>query len=292
MKKIFLLLVFAAALPQIFFSCNSGNDAGKKAGADSSKTDSAKKISLGGAEVIGIGSADLQKSVAYWQKLGFKKTNGNLESAERIEMSDESLVILLIHSEKPFLRISYFDAKANEIADAVEKAGNKFTIKNDNSMGVPRSIFYAADSVMVGLIASEASAVYCCKGKNLKTMTPKEQKDGAAYPNKKCGVFGEFSVPVKDLDASMKYWSQFGFTSDGKYSNPYPWCIMNDGKMVLGLHQQTHFNYRALTYFAPDMKKRIEQLKKEGIVFTGSGQGDDNLVTVSPEGVHLFLFEL
>ena len=86
-------------------------------------------------------------------------------------------------------------------------------------------------------------------GPTLLTMKPADYTDPEKYPNKQCGACGEFAYPVSILAASVLFWKKLGFTVKSEMKSPYPHAILSDGLMIIGLHQATHFNYPAITYF-------------------------------------------
>jgi len=58
-----------------------------------------------------------------------------------------------------------------------------------------------------------------------------------------------------------------------------------------GLHQTTIFSNPTITFFASDMKDKIEKLKKEGLNdFTEKG-GQSNIIVITPEKQHINLFK-
>src|SRR5437763_15166664 len=100
--------------------------------------------------------------------------------------------------------------------------------------------------------------------KNLRYLQEDEFRDVSKYPNSKIGIFGEYSVPVIDLQISLSYWKTLGFEAMSVNESPYPWAIISDNINIIGLHQTTEFTTQAITYFAPDMQRRIEALKRAG----------------------------
>jgi len=74
-------------------------------------------------------------------------------------------------------------------------------------------------------------------------------------------------------------------------SSPYPWAILTDGLMLIGLHQTKDFNYPAITYFGINTEKRIQQLKSQGVNFTEM-MGKSNVSLKTWEGQHFFLFSM
>lgn len=114
-------------------------------------------------------------------------------------------------------------------------------------------------------------------------------------PLSRCGKFGEFAMPCADARASVAYWRQFGFAQLHFAEEPYPWAILSDGLIILGLHQSKEFTSPTITYFARDSAERIKQLKQDGIPMTPveplMGGKVVNAVFQSPDGQRFFLFQ-
>ncbi|HEU4717518.1 MAG TPA: hypothetical protein VFU15_06785, partial [Bacteroidia bacterium] len=71
----------------------------------------------------------------------------------------------------------------------------------------------------------------------------------------------------------------------------YPWAILSDGLAVLGLHQTTHFSHPTITFFAADMKEKIDQLKKDGLE-NYSEQSPASITVITPEQQRINLFKM
>lgn len=124
------------------------------------------------------------------------------------------------------------------------------------------------------------------------TMDRKDYADPEKYVNKKSGMYGEFAHPVKDLEASLTFWEKLGFKAISKNTSPYPWAIISDGLAVVGLHQTENFRQPAITFFASDMKERIDHLKAEGLTDYVEFMGPGNAVLSTPEKQKINLFKL
>ncbi|HMC98497.1 MAG TPA: hypothetical protein VKH37_00035, partial [Ferruginibacter sp.] len=129
-------------------------------------------------------------------------------------------------------------------------------------------------------------------GITLLTMNPIDFAFEEKYPNKQCGAFGEFCHPVADLDKSIAYWKKLGFNVKTKMTSPYPWAIVTDGKMLIGLHQTKDFDYPAITYFGLNTEKRVQALKEKGLKNFNEKMGKNNVSLVTFEGQHFFLFAM
>ncbi len=75
-------------------------------------------------------------------------------------------------------------------------------------------------------------------------------------------------------------------------TTPYPWAIVSDGLMLIGLHQTKDFNYPAVTYFGLNTEKRVQQLKEKGITNFTDMMGKNNVILKTWEGQHFFLFSM
>ena len=91
-----------------------------------------------------------------------------------------------------------------------------------------------------------------------------------------------FCNPVTDIDNSMKFWKKLGFKLHSKMALPYPWAIISDGLNIVGLHNTTSFSNPTITFFAVDMKDKIEKLKKDGLDNFTEKKGQSNIVVTTP----------
>ncbi|MES2772992.1 MAG: hypothetical protein V4722_02325 [Bacteroidota bacterium] len=65
---------------------------------------------------------------------------------------------------------------------------------------------------------------------------------------------------------------------------PYHHAILPCGKVIIGLHQTTYFNYPAITYLGIDTPMRIQQLKDNGLKNFSEVAGKSNLDLKTWEG--------
>jgi hypothetical protein len=128
-------------------------------------------------------------------------------------------------------------------------------------------------------------------GSTMLTMQPQDYSNPEKYINKSCGMFGEYALPIKNLDNSVLFWEKLGFKSLSKHLSPYPWAILSDGLAIVGLHKTTNFDTPAITFFASDMKDKIEKLKNVRLD-NYTEKNSDNIVLNTPEKQHINLFKL
>jgi predicted enzyme related to lactoylglutathione lyase len=175
----------------------------------------------------------------------------------------------------------------------------------------PRLDYYTADAPkqvarLQELGISVSTEMACARKTNVTNFSDPNgqqlaliQRDHApvAGPRKStslCGNFGEFSIHTNDRDASLEWYRKLGFEVT-KFEKPYPWAILRDGNILIGLHQSTEFTKTTLTYFSKDSAQRIEKLKAMGLKFTNEQKNQSgkvaNAVLEAPDGQMFFVFE-
>jgi len=72
--------------------------------------------------------------------------------------------------------------------------------------------------------------------------------------------------PVEDVQCSIAFWENLGFTLLETHQGPYPHATLSDGVQTVGLHQTREMKGAGLLYAAPDMDLRIRRLiEKRGV---------------------------
>ena len=185
--------------------------------------------------------------------------------------------------------MNYFSTAVRERIETLESMGVQFLAKTELAGQIAQAVFQDVDGCMVGLINHD----------------PPQMPDLPDTPLIRCGKFGEFSVPVQEFDQSAAFWGQLGFEKLHESQEPYPWGILSDGLMVLGLHQTSSYSHGngshmsfdtpTLTYFAPDMGDRIAELRAEGFGFSVELSNEEGRVITAvlktPGGEPVFLVQ-
>lgn len=206
-----------------------------------------------------------------------------------IQISDGALLMMLRFDKNPYCALTYYVNDIDKSVGIVADAGVAFTEKPNDSDMVKRYVFQSPDGLNISLVNVEGFVQP--PGPTMLTMSPQDYFNPGKYVNKTCGLYGEFAHPVKDLDQSISFWEKLGFATLSKFTAPYPWAILSDGLAVVGVHQTNNFSDPAITFFASDMKEKIEQLKLAGLDnFTE--QGTSNIVLTTPEQQKINLFKL
>jgi len=244
---------------------------------------------LGEITAFTIASPDLEKSLAFYQKLGYKEIYRADYPFPWIQVSDGVVLIMLRQDSKPYIALTYYVKDIDGVAKKLEKTGIKFAYKPKPKDMVKRYLFTSPDNINISLV-NIIDGFYQPKGTGMLSMKPEDYANPEKYVNKTCGLYGEFAHPVKDLEQSLEFWKSIGFATVSRFTAPYPWAIISDGLSIVGLHQSGHFSSPAITYFAADMTDKISKLKKSGLTdFKESGPG---IVVTTPEKQNIFLYQL
>lgn len=245
---------------------------------------------LGEASAITISTQNLDASLEFYSKLGFYEVARANFPFPWVQVSDGVLLIMLRKDANKYFALSYYVKNIENVVKKLEAKGITFITKPEKTDLLKRYIFRSPDGFNISLVGIE-KAFSKTTGYSMLHMKPEDYFKPEKYANKICGMFGEIAHPVVDLKSSVEFWKTLGFKSMSEFSFPYPWAIMTDGLSIIGLHQSSHFNYPAITYFASDMTEKVANLKQNGITnFTENEPGNNVLNT--PEQQHIFLFTL
>ena len=247
------------------------------------------KPTLGNITAITITTPDLETSFSFYQKIGFNELYRADMPFPWIQITDGALLIMLRKDNQPYIALTYYVTDIDKKVADLSDAGVSFVTKpNPNDM-IKRCLMKSPDGMNVSLV-NMVEGFFQPAGQTLLTMPPSDYSNPEKYPNTACGIFGEFACPVTDIDASMEFWSKLGFVVLSRRTSPYPWAIISDGLSIVGLHQTTSFTNPTITFFAKDMKVKIEKLKNSGIIdYTEKGEANIVLTTPEKQNINLFL---
>jgi transcriptional antiterminator NusG len=257
---------------------------------------------LGQYVEITLSVANLAESLPFYEKLGLKQVDGHELPYPWATLSD-GLLHLGLH-QQPFSSpaLTYFSSfplrgrtgvsfrvvllqMLGVALDPLEQIGTKSMLLRKNSAYPVATSFKAADGQPVILA-------------DMPPPFKKSRAEDFSIPVRKflsaCQAFGEFSLSAADVAASVAYWQRLGFKRLAGDNKPYPWAIVSDGRVRLGLHQTPRFTKPTLSYFAPDMPERLERLRQQDIPFISEHKNPQGQVIGalirSPDQQPIFLF--
>lgn len=243
------------------------------------KQEGQQRMKLGNAAHIAVSCNDITASLPFYTALGFTTLYTDNETAPSIaRITDGMIVLALIREDFGTPALAYFTTDIQNIVYSLQQ----LHIDVQTGTGTQGEITQAH------CIGPNGVSIWIHPHRNAL------QPSGTTNPV--CGSFGELSIGIDDLASSLQQWEKLGFNAVHQSTVPYPFAIISDGAMVIGLYQSGTLYKPTITYFASDMASRIAQLQKAGIVVTeefppeadGSWGG---AFTQSPDGQRFFFFE-
>jgi hypothetical protein len=177
MKRSFLLLTL------LFLYSFSGNSQSK----------------LGEVASIYITTTNLDSSVSFYEKLGFLKIGSNSYPAPWAQVSDGSLLITMRKDNIPYIGLTYYSSEVEKIVGQLEKDSISFVQKPKEGDPIKRYYIKSPDGFNI-VLSNNLGGFVRPPGITMLSMDPGDFNVADKYPNKQCGVFGEFAHPVIDID--------------------------------------------------------------------------------------------
>lgn len=249
---------------------------------DPARSDARKADGLGSFVQVAIGVEDLEAEKAFYEKFGFRVIVQSDEPYPFFQMTNESVILNLSQDGMTYQGLAYFDKAMGERVIALEKEGFEILMKETQDDGTFNfGVIDDPDGYGIGLINYD----------------PWQMMEGDIRKPCDLGKFGEFTFPVSNLDASIAWYESIGFELDSRYEQPYPWAIMNDGKMMIGLHQTIEAYYKgpSMTFFSINSDEVITELLDKGLEPIAPDEwniGDKtiNAIFTSPGGNQVSIF--
>jgi catechol 2,3-dioxygenase-like lactoylglutathione lyase family enzyme len=210
-------------------------------------------MKLGKFVELSIAVPDLAKSVPFYERLGFEKLEQSWEPWPWAVLTDGVITVNLSQATPGTVVLNYIASDMEERVAQVESLGVPISRVQDAQ--IPEMIAGMATPAGLGvsLLAYPARRIPRPSGKSVC----------------KAGNFGELACPVEDVEDSVTLWTKLGFQRLRGSSLPYPWAVISDDLMTIGLHESRDLEKPALVYYSDNTPERIEQLEFEGFEFSG-----------------------
>lgn len=241
-------------------------------------------MKLGYAFEIAITTQHLDRSVEFYERLGYQKLSDPSLAASDTLLTDGLIRLRLRQGSTWKANLIYYAESVKEQAEQLGKLGVKIEEKSEaGDVQMPAVSFTDPNGLEVTLVQLEKSRLVLPPGE----------------PASKAGKFGELSIETEDLERSLDFWMKLGFEPTQYMPDPPDtWGSVADGLLMLGFYKKGHLPHiistPTITYFEEDMPERIRKLKTEGMAFVQEMPGADgetgHAIAQAPEGQLIFLF--
>lgn len=245
----------------------------------------------GNVAAITITSPDLAQSLKFYQQLGFREIHHSAFPYSWIQITDGALLIMLRLNSTPYIGLTYYSTDIDRVVPELKEKGVAISETPAPEKRAKRYEMQSPDGHNITLL-THVDGFAQPAGATLLQMPKQDYMDPDKYENKTCGIFGELAYPVADLDASIAFWDKLGLVVISRFTSPHPWAILSDGMAAVGLHQTTNFTQPTITYFAKDMKEKIEKLQSTGIKEIRTAKGQSSVTLTTPEHQRINLFKI
>ncbi|MEJ2077480.1 MAG: hypothetical protein P8Z74_05685 [Acidobacteriota bacterium] len=236
-------------------------------------------MKLGKFVEISVAVPDLARSLFFCERLGFEKADQNWEPWPWAILSDGLITLSLSQTTPGSPVLNYLAGDMKERIAHLEAEG----------IDVMRVRESQAPEVLAALTTP------CGVGVSLMKYQARRMPKPSGRSSCKCGQFGELALPVQGLASALRFWSRVGFDRSRGSDLPYPWAVVTDGLMTLGLYETRDFDRPALIYYSLNPPERIEQLGYDGFEFEREipsvGQGIGRTILEPPDGQLLVMLE-
>lgn len=236
-------------------------------------------MKLGNYAHISISVQQLRESLPFYEKLGFRKLWDSAEPSPWILMTDGTVNLHLYEWLFPSPAVHYFSSHMQDRVLELKRLGIQPELQKSRDGKRVQHNFLDPNELTIMLMHFDENAM------------PKPN----GYSESTLGRFGELSVDTAELAASVAFWQRFEYAVTLRGERPYPWAVLTDGVMTLGLHQTEAFKAPALTYYTDNAAERVQNLRAAGITHmqplndeTGAVAG---AILTAPDGQLFFLFE-
>lgn len=209
-------------------------------------------MSLGNFVEVSIGVTELSESLLFFERLGFKKLDQNYEPWPWAVVTDGAITLNLSQYAGPAAPVlNYFASDMEPRVERLRSRGIEVFGLKDRQLPEVLGGIEVADGVGISLLKYPARRIPRPSG----------------IPVSKCGAFSQLAFPVADIEKSLARWRNLDFERVGGGPLPYPWVLLTDGLITVGLHQTTVLKTAALVYETSNLGDRLTELQDSGFVF-------------------------
>lgn len=231
---------------------------------------------------IGIPTAQIQESIAFYEALGFVQALTGETWAHPYAVLTDGHVFLGLHGPGlyenglPGPRVTFVQPDLRRHVDSLERVG------------------VAAESMQLATDAFNELSFAAPGGPRVHVIEARTFSPPAdVIPESACGYFSEWGWPVRDFAGLGEFWEPLGFVALEPQDTPFPRMSLTSSGFNLGFYRSRALRQPVLTFEDAAMDERIAALRARGFAFSDEMPDalDDthNGVLIAPEGTRLLL---
>ncbi len=262
--KAFISLVFILAL---FTKCDKNNG-------------TTNFNRLGDCVQISLSTKDIDQSLSFYKKLGFKEINERRNSTVPWALvSDGMFMFMISQHDFPSPTLIYYGENSAKRIQILRSRGVSFdTIFND-AKGNTTAITTDPNQLNITIINFNTN----------KLPTP--------YGNSYCilGQFKEVIIPTDNLENSTNFWQKVGFSKKDINNIPYLNVTLTDGLIRIGLHKNKKYINFTFSYVTENIDQVINRLKEMDIIKKVESTDDGRITGIflkSPDNQLFYVKEI
>ncbi len=236
-------------------------------------------MKLGNYAHISISAQHLRTSIPFYEKLGFRKLWDSTDPYPWILMTDGRVNLHLYEWFFSSPALHYFSSHMQDKVLELMRLGIRPEPQKSRDGKRVQHNFHDPNELTVMLMHFDESAMPKPNGFSESTL----------------GVFGELNIDTQDLASSLAFWQKLDFAITQRGDKPYPWAVLTDGAMTLGLHQTDAFKTPALTYYTDNAAECVQRLRASGITELQQLLDEHGTIAgailTAPDGQPFFLLE-
>ncbi len=252
MKSVIILFLLISL--QIFLNC---------------RTDSEMKSikHLGDYVQISLAVEELDSSLSFYKKLGF--TEIEIKREAQIPwaiITDGAHIFMLSQNDFPSPTLTYFGRNGEERMQVFQNSGLSFHKIFKSPAGNSTALTVDPNGLNLTLIDFNSSKLPRTSG----------------VPENNIGKFSQLAVPTSDIQESLQFWQNAGFTLVESQAN---YAKLSDNLITIGLYQNQEMDNLTLIYLAQNLKKVRKNITDAGISLENIYAESNSLFSLqSPDG--------
>lgn len=225
---------------------------------------------------ISIHAPDVQASLEFYESLGFVQAPAGEIWQHPYAVVTDGRLFMGLHGAA--IRSPALTFVLPELARGMERLrefGIEFDQQHTGGDEFNRATFTAPGNICVNLLEA-------------RTFSPPAESSSTV-----CGYFSEFGIPVREMEASRRFWEGLGFVAMEEERLPFARVTLTSDHLNLGLYRSRAFRQPLLTFEDSDMRERLSRLRKRGHSLSDEMPDSldelENGVLRAPEGTRLLL---